>query len=206
MMSIAAGISLFLVSALILTRMTLVDPLVSLFGVRGAFSDAVAYLYFVLVVGVWSSALKSIRVGDAALVFSTCGICVTAAEVVPAVLGTSEEDVVRLCIGWHAWWMLIPLTVGAWWAKPGSATLIRRAWYGWWTVGGGAWGVGLAVYASGSFFSVPGMIAKTALILVVPSVVLMHTALVLRGAGKTAWVRAMGAIGVLVAAAVATVR
>jgi len=198
------GISLLLLSVLVYTRQTTVDPFLEVtFGSR-CLANAAAFTHFVAILTFWSSVSRLAKGPGIAFVSGTAGLL--AALAVSEVVGINFGDLLRFYVGRHAAWIVIILAVA-------MLPLIRASfrsyqqqfWKHWALLGGASFCGGLVIYATAVSKGTGGVFAEATLILTLPTLSLILTALRYRGRHELL-LRGLAMIGAMVGAGVASIR
>lgn len=202
-LEVTMGFSLLLLSVLVYTRLTTVDPYLWLtFGSCRA-ANAIALLHLLATLSFWSSVSRLAKRPGRVLVSGMVGL--VAALAFSELTGIDLGDLLRLYVGGHAVWLLIVLTVFMLPLLRATSDGDRpQSWKWWGFLGGVSFCGGLVLYATPIGKSTGGVLAEVMLILTLPTLSLICAALRYSGRHELP-LRGLAALGAMIGAAVATI-
>lgn len=165
------------------TRLTMFDPFSSFFKGSRVLSDGAAFVHWMLVLSALASVVARFRRLELTVTVGVGVICFIVLLAWVRLGGSGADDMMRLSVGRHAWWLTLPMVLLVVFLSAGFGVAVGRSW-SWrslWGVGFGSLLVGMVVYGILDPGGVILMVAKALFVLMVPAVVLLATAIYYRG-------------------------
>jgi hypothetical protein len=197
------GMSLFLLSALIYTRITMYDPYLLLMRGSHLGANALAFVHLVTFLVFWSAALRTIKGPEMILICCAAGFAVT--MLASVIIGVGFHDFLGLYLARHVVELtvvlaacVIPLL------RLGGESPDTPVWWRWCLLCGVSLSAGVLIYAVTGRKSAVDIFSETILILVLPTMCLSLVAFQYRGHHQLV-VRGIATAGAMLGVAVATI-
>lgn len=176
-LAMLGGLSLFLLTVVVYTRLTSNDPFRVFFSTCRSTGNAIALLHLTVLLGYWALVSRAVLVST-----STVLTFITFAFVLPGALlwlyPGDVEDCLRIGTGRHSWWLALIVTAlstpfGIRALQVGSAIPLVR----WQVVGGISFTIGIALYVAGPSGGLSyAILAKIIFVLLIPIACLLVSA------------------------------